>query len=83
MIYTLICVAVVSACFGVIFGEDFKRKVCRHRGQRMPIGTPVRYRGKDTSVMAYRWKANRWYYLLHGEYGWKPGWMVKERRAEG
>jgi hypothetical protein len=48
----------------------------------MPIGTPVRYRGKDTTVMAYRWKRNNWYYLLHGENGWKPGWMVKERRAE-
>lgn len=37
MIYTIICVAIVSACFGVIFGEDFKRKVCRHRGKEITV----------------------------------------------
>jgi hypothetical protein len=82
MIYTFICVAIISGCFGIIFGEDFKRKICRHRGQLMPIGTAVRYRGKDTTIMAYRWKREQWYYLLDGENGWKPGWSLRGRKAK-
>jgi hypothetical protein len=63
--------------------RGLKRLFCRHRQGLMPIGTAVIYRGKLTTVSAWKYNCKGWWYQLHGhEDKWVPGRFIRERKMK-